>query len=279
VYTWALAVRTGLLLNKQILWQDWQERVADEGEAGPVIHHCAVAAKTFYCMAGGADAGWRLRCIPKAAWAHGPYYYVEHPASGKIVNVSAETPVRDIPFEKAVPVEFKDTESVRAAVLKLSSDEDRAMTWEPAARWAYQQSADMDFDTSKPEPLPIIAAPVAEEHVAEAAAEKERTVQGQRAIDKAIRQFLKEIKAPDIRIRRIGHTTYTWLHELDITPGDTGSDLRWEIRHVGNQIHMGIFDIKPFFRVLQGPFDVKKLKDARKNILDEMDADADGLRP
>lgn len=276
----AMAVRGLILENKRLLWQDWQERQADDGEAGPVLHHCAVAARTFYCLAGGEDAGWRLRVVPRSAWEHGPYYYVEHPVTGTIVNVSSTVPVRDIPFEKAVSSEFEETESVQATVLKLKHDASRDGYVEAAGRWAYEQSAALEFSPALPESLPIVLAPEVVAGLSAAAKEdaeeKEREVvrQSQRAVDKTIRQFLKSVKAKDIRIRRIGHTTYTWLYEQDIVPGDTGSDLRWEIRHVGNQIHMGVFDIKPFFRVLQGPFDLKKLKDGQKSILDEMDVDA-----
>jgi hypothetical protein len=98
--------------------------------------------------------------------------------------------------------------------------------------------------------------------------------QGQREIDRVIRKFLKQIKAQDIRIRRVGHTTYSWKHPIDPEPSDTGSDVRWEIKLAGQQIHMGVYDIKPFYRVVSGPFDVEKLVEVRKNILDEMDTDA-----
>ena len=99
--------------------------------------------------------------------------------------------------------------------------------------------------------------------------------QSQRAADRIIREFLKQIKAQDIRIRRIGHTTYSWKHPIDPEPSDTGSDVRWEIKLSASQIHMGVYDIKPFYRVVGGPFTVEKLTQVRKNILDEMAADAE----
>lgn len=99
-------------------------------------------------------------------------------------------------------------------------------------------------------------------------------LQGQRQIDKIIRKFLERIKAKDIRYRRIGHTTYTWLHEQDPEPGDTGSDVRWEIKVTGLQLNMGIYDIKPFFMVVSTPISVEKLIEVRKKILEEMKTDA-----
>lgn len=98
--------------------------------------------------------------------------------------------------------------------------------------------------------------------------------QGQREIDRIIRKFLKRINADDIRIRRVGHTTYSWKHPVDPEPSDTGSDVRWEIKLAGAQMHMGVYDIKPFYRVVSGPFEVEKLVEVRKNILSEMDTDA-----
>lgn len=98
--------------------------------------------------------------------------------------------------------------------------------------------------------------------------------QTQREVDRIIREFLVNIKAKEVRLRRVGHTTYTWLHEIEPIPHDTGSDLRWEIRMSGLQIHMGIYDIKPFFRVLSGPFTPEGLKKVWQDIQDEMDRDA-----
>jgi len=114
----------------------------------------------------------------------------------------------------------------------------------------------------------------AEFFVSTAAAHEVPKRQGQRQIDRIIREFLKRIKADDIRIRRVGHTTYSWKHPIDPEPSDTGSDVRWEIKLAGSQIHMGVYDIKPFYRVVSGPFEVEKLVEVRKNILAEMDADA-----
>ena len=141
-----------------------------------------------------------------------------------------------------------------------------------------------DFSISKPiDKIPVfcpsVFGPVNEQQAKQAftvvfAAREPPKRQGQREIDKVIRKFLKQIKAQNIRIRRVGHTTYSWKHPIDPEPGDTGSDVRWEIKLAASQIHMGVYDIKPFFRIVSGPFDVKKLIDVRKDILDEMDADA-----
>ncbi len=100
--------------------------------------------------------------------------------------------------------------------------------------------------------------------------------QSQREIDKEIRFFLNGIKAKDVHIRRTGEVRYTWLHPVDLDIGDTGSDLRWEIRQQGAQIQIGTFDIKPFYQILQGPFDVAKLRKAYKKLLKDATEDADG---
>lgn len=101
-----------------------------------------------------------------------------------------------------------------------------------------------------------------------------RHTQGQREIDLIVRRFLLKIKAQDIRIRRVGPVTYTWKHVTDPLPGDTGSDVRWEIKTSGLNIHMGCYDIKPFFRVLSGPFDIEKLFGVYQQLRREMDLDA-----
>lgn len=118
--------------------------------------------------------------------------------------------------------------------------------------------------------------PPAEFHVTTAAAHAVPKHQGQREIDLIIRKFLGKIKAQNIRYRRVGHTTYTWLHEQEPEPGDTGSDVRWEIKVTGLQINMGVYDIKPFFRVVSTPISVEKLVEVRKTILAEMKTDAGG---
>lgn len=100
--------------------------------------------------------------------------------------------------------------------------------------------------------------------------------QSQREIDKEVRFFLNGIKAKDVHIRRTGEVRYTWLHPVDLDIGDTGSDLRWEIRQQGAQIQIGTFDIKPFYQIIQGPFDVAKLRKAYKKLLKDATEDAEG---
>jgi len=98
--------------------------------------------------------------------------------------------------------------------------------------------------------------------------------QSQREIDKVVRKFLAQVKARDIRVRRIGPTMYTWKHEQGTEYDDTGSDVRWELKVTGGQIQIGCFDIKPFFKVLQGIVDAQLLVRTRKDIIKEMDDDA-----
>jgi hypothetical protein len=100
--------------------------------------------------------------------------------------------------------------------------------------------------------------------------------QSQREVDKVIRKFLSQIKARDIRVRRIGPVHYTWLHDTGTEYDDTGSDVRWEMKVTGNLIQLGCFDIKPFFRVIQGIVDAQLLVRTRKEIVKEMNEDAHG---
>lgn len=163
------------------------------------------------------------------------------------------------PEEQAVavfsPVAVNQTESVAVFSIDPKVDLDSLPVFIPSV-----------FSTDPP-------MPPAEWTIATAAHSAPK-IQSQREIDKIIRSFLKRIKAKDIRFRRIGYTTYTWLHEQEPVPSDTASDVRWEIKLAAQQIHMGINDIKPFFRVVSGPFDVAKLVDVRRELLDEMDRDA-----
>ena len=100
--------------------------------------------------------------------------------------------------------------------------------------------------------------------------------QTQRAIDRQIRMFLIEIRARDIRYRRVGHTTYSWLHEQTPEPMDAWSDVRWEIKVTAQQISLGVYDIKPFFRIIATPVDVPKLKSVWTELQNEMKQDAGG---
>lgn len=92
-------------LSPDLLDPYWTKKAETPG-CDPTTGHCVAAASAFWYLAGGTDAGWRMRVLTSAEWPEGlpdgeSHYFVVHAPTGLIVDPTASQFKKTPPYAKA----------------------------------------------------------------------------------------------------------------------------------------------------------------------------------
>ena len=69
---------------------------------------CRISSVAFAAVMGAGD--WDLMCINKRSWAgHANHHYLKHIPTGKIVDLTYDQFVNEVPYEKGRSVQYKGT--------------------------------------------------------------------------------------------------------------------------------------------------------------------------
>jgi hypothetical protein len=88
------------VLSPELLRPEWAVRAV--ASCNPLTGQCVNASGAFWYLVGGTASGWRYRRITAAVWPEGgPHYFLEHPTTGLLLDLTAGQFSGRIPYELA----------------------------------------------------------------------------------------------------------------------------------------------------------------------------------